>query len=59
MTALALICFGTITILAGLALVAITPALERHAVILPIIRTTALLLTAAIYVAALFDGELL
>lgn len=54
---LALIGFGTVTLLAGLALVALTPSHERYAAVLPAIRTACLLLAAAVYVAALFDGE--
>lgn len=52
---LALIGFGTATIAAGVALVAITPAAERYAVVLPVVQTTALLLAATVYVAAQFD----
>lgn len=53
---LALIGFGTLTIAAGVALVALTPADERHVTVLPAITTAALLLTAAVYVAALFTS---
>ncbi|HEY9369306.1 hypothetical protein [Streptomyces sp.] len=51
---LALIGYGSLAILAGLALVAIAPAHARLAHVMPAVRTTALLLVAAVYVAALW-----
>jgi hypothetical protein len=53
---LALIAFPMLTILAGLALVALAEPRNRHALILPAVRTVAVVTTATVYVAALFHG---
>lgn len=51
---LALIIFPTLGILAGLALVVLADPYERLHMVLPAIRTVALITTATIYVGALF-----
>lgn len=57
MTTLALIGFGTVTLAAGVGLVAIATRDEWPVVVLPAIRTAALLLTAAVYVAAIWEHQ--
>ncbi|MEU2111839.1 hypothetical protein [Streptomyces sp. NPDC019507] len=52
---LALILFGMLAILAGAALVALAPPLERLAYVLPAVRTVAVLTAALVYIAALWS----
>lgn len=50
----ALITYPTLAILAGLALVVIAPPAERLSLVLPAVRTVALITVATILVTALF-----
>lgn len=52
---LALIGFGTATLAAGVGLVALAARDEWPAIVLPAIRSAALLLTAAVYVTAIWE----
>lgn len=52
---LALIVYGTLALAAALALIALVPPLERHAHVMPTMRTTALLIAAAVYIAAIWS----
>lgn len=51
---LAMIVFPMLALLAGLALVVLAPAHERYALVLPAVRTVALVTLATIYTVALF-----
>lgn len=53
MAALAVIAYGTLTLLAGLGLVAVAPAHDRDTYVLSAVRTLAVILTLAALGAAL------
>ncbi|MFI1472055.1 hypothetical protein [Streptomyces wuyuanensis] len=55
MNALAVIAFGMLALLAGIALVALAPPLQRGAYVLPAVRTVAVLTAAIAYIAALWS----
>lgn len=52
---LALIGYGTVTLAAGIGLIAVSTRDEWPVTALPAIRTTALLLAAAVYVTAIWE----
>lgn len=52
---LAVIAFGMLALLAGIALVALAPPLQRGAYVLPAVRTVAVLTAAIAYIAALWS----
>ncbi|MFF8290442.1 hypothetical protein ACF068_14605 [Streptomyces sp. NPDC016309] len=54
MAALAVIAFGVVAMLAGLALVALAPPTARHAYVLPTVRTVAFITAATAAVVGLF-----
>ncbi|MDI9885331.1 hypothetical protein QMZ92_13235 [Streptomyces sp. HNM0645] len=55
MAALVVIGLGMLALLAGAALVALAPPLQRAAYVLPAVRTVAILTAAIAYVAALWS----
>lgn len=55
MITLGLLGFGTVTLAAGISLVALSTRDEWPTTVLPAIRTTALLLTAAVFVASIWE----
>ncbi|MFI1942044.1 hypothetical protein ACH44C_33540 [Streptomyces purpureus] len=53
---LAVIVFPMLALLAAAGLIALAPSDERYAIVLPAVRTVAVITAATVYAAALFHG---